>query len=243
MPKEKTEIVQKGTSTLTLLLVAIAGGIIAVSLQPFILLLYSHLGVPTTLAPYQQSSAEITPLQASTTTTFVPVVTTKKTETTTTTTTTTTMTTTTTITTATTTTTTVKTTLVQNDPTVDEEPIILKEEPLTIKIPASTTTTTPKPIVNEKPKASDTKKVDKSEKESENIKLKKMDQQPELIDVTGRNKQIPDEVKNFKSTKISMSIPILTFTKAKKRISLLSLISHFIRHDKNKKTMDTYSKF
>jgi hypothetical protein len=201
MPKEKTEIVQQGTSTLTLLLVAIAGGIVAVSLQPLVLLLYSHLGVPTTLTSYQQSfTTEMTPSQPPTTT-IAPVVTTEKIKATTATTTTTIATTT-----ATIATTTVKTIVIKNDPTVDEEPIYLKDEPVTIKIPPSTTTA--KPIVNEKPKASETKKVDKSDEASQTIKLKKVDQQPELIDVTGRNKEVPEEVKNFKSTRISMSIHI-----------------------------------
>jgi hypothetical protein len=104
---------------------------------------------------------------------------------------------------------TLRSTTVKNDPTVDEEPIYLKDEPLTIKMPESTTTA--KPIVKEKPKqskASDTKKADKSEETSQSIKLKKASQQPEIIDVTGRNKQIPDEVKNFKSTRISTCIHI-----------------------------------
>jgi hypothetical protein len=187
MPKEETKPVQTGTSTLTLLLVAIAGGIVAVSLQPLILLLYSHLGVPTTPIYYQQPSSGITVEQIPTTT-VVPVVTTQKIETT--------------------TTSTVKSTTVKNDPTVDEDPIFLKDEPLTIKFPESTTV---KPIVNEKPKTSkayDKKKVDKSEEISKPVKLKKPTQQPEIIDVTGRNKQIPDEVKNFKSTRISMFIHI-----------------------------------
>jgi hypothetical protein len=82
---------------------------------------------------------------------------------------------------------------------VDEEPIIIKDEPVTIKFPQSTTV---KPAIHEKPK------VDKSEEAPKSIKFKKAAQQPELIDITGRNKQIPDEVKNFKSTRISMFISL-----------------------------------
>ena len=188
--KMPTETVQKGTSTLTLLFVAIAGGIIAVSLQPVILILYSHLGIPTAPLSYQQPSNEIIYEKVPTTTTIVTTqrvetttaITTRKIETT-------------------TVTTTEKPALVKNDPTVDEEPIILRDEPLTIKIPELTTA---KPVVTEKPKkSSDTKKVPKSEEASQPVNLKKANAQPEIVDVTGRNKQIPDEVKNFKSTKIS----------------------------------------
>jgi hypothetical protein len=173
MPKkEEIKIVQTGTSTLTLLLVAIAGGIIAVSFQPLILVLYSHIGLPTTPISYQPPSSGIIVEQIPTTTT---IVTTKKVETT--------------------TTSTMKTTTAKNDLTVDEEPLFLKDEPVTIKLPQSTTV---KPVVHEK------LKVDKSDEASQSIKFKKVAQQPELIDVTGRNKEIPDEVKNFKSTRISM---------------------------------------
>jgi hypothetical protein len=179
MPKnEESKIVQTGTSTLTLLFVAIAGGIVAVSLQPLILVLYSHLGLPTTTPiSYPTLSSGIPVEQIPTTT----IVTTKKVETT--------------------TTSTMKTTTaaVKNDPTVDEEPIIIKDEPVTIKFPQSTTV---KPAIHEKPK------VDKSEEAPKSIKFKKAAQQPELIDITGRNKQIPDEVKNFKSTRISMFISL-----------------------------------
>jgi len=202
MPNKKSENVQTGTSTLTLLFVAIAGGVIAVSLQPVILLLYSHLGVPTVSMSYQQLPSEVTREQIPTTT-VAPSVTTKKPESTTT----------------TTTTTTVKSILVENDPTVDEEPIFLKDEPVTIKIPESTTV---KPVVTEKPKeskAKDTKKVDKSEVKSESVKFEKVKQEPEIIDVTGRNKQIPDAVKNFKPIKISMFIHIITFHKQEKKAS------------------------
>jgi hypothetical protein len=200
MPNKKSENVQTGTSTLTLLFVAIAGGIIAVSLQPVILLLYSHLGVPTVSMSYQQLPSEVIREQIPTTT-VAPVVTTKKPES---------------ATTTTTTTTTVRSILVENDPTVDEDPIFLKDEPVTIKIPESTTV---KPVVTEKPKAKDTKKVDKSEKKSQSVKFEKVNQEPEIIDVTGRNKQIPDAVKNFKPTKISMFIHILTFHKQEKKAS------------------------
>ena len=187
LEKEQAKNVQTGTSTLTLLLVAVLGGIVAVSLQPLILLLYSHLGIPTALIAYQPPSSGIMVEQIPTTT----IVTTEKVETVTTTTTV--------VTTAKAQTTTMTS---KNDPTVDEEPILLRDEPVTIKIPASTTV---KPVMQEKPKKS---KVDKSEEISQSIKLKKTTQQPELIDVTGRNKQIPDEVKNFKPTRISMFIPI-----------------------------------
>ncbi len=200
MPKEQVQHVQTGTSTLTLLLVAIAGGIVAVSLQPLILLLYSQLGITTTPIYYQQSSSGITVEQVPTTT-VAPVVTTQKIETT--------------------TRSIVKSTTVQSDLTVDEEPIILKDEPLTIKLPESTTV---KPVVNEKSKPSKSnniKNVDKSEEISQPVKLKKAPQQPEIIDVTGRNSQIPDEVKNFKSTRISTFIYISILTK-RKRISHLS---------------------
>ncbi|CAF0832575.1 unnamed protein product [Rotaria sp. Silwood1] len=187
MPKEKSENVQQGTSTLTLLLVAIVGGIVAVSLQPLILVLYSHLGVPTIPIAYQESSIMKASEQVLTTTSTPIVATTKKPETT--------------------TTSTTKSTIEKNDLTVDEEPILLKDEPITIKFPESTTTTTAKPIVKEKPKqskTSNTKKVDKSEQISQPVKLKKTNQQPDIIDVTGRNKEIPDEVKNFKSSRINM---------------------------------------
>ncbi|CAF3021813.1 unnamed protein product [Rotaria sp. Silwood2] len=200
MPKGKSENVQTGTNTLTLLLVAIFGGIVAVSLQPLILLLYSHLGVPTISTAYKEPSTvkapeqvlittEKAPEQVLTTTTTPIVVTTKKPETT--------------------TTSTTKSTIERNDLTVDEELIILKDEPITIKFPQSTTTTTTtaKPIVKEKSKQSkksDTTKDDKSEEVSQPVKIKKTTQQPNIIDVTGRNKEIPDEVKNFKSSRINM---------------------------------------
>jgi hypothetical protein len=175
MPKkEEIKIVQTGTSTLTLLIVAIAGGIIAVSFQPLILVLYSHIGLPTTPISYQPPSSGIIVEQIPTTTTTTTIVTTKKVETT--------------------TTSTMKTTTAKNDLTVDEEPLFLKDEPVTIKLPQSTTV---KPVVHEK------LKVDKSDEASQSIKFKKVAQQPELIDVTGRNKEIPDEVKNFKSTRIN----------------------------------------
>lgn len=180
MPKET---VQKGTSTLTLLLVAIIGGIVALALQPLILLLYSHLGIPTVpISSYQQKSNEVPVEQVSPTTT---IVTTQKIETTT-----------------TTVASIIQSTTIANDPTVDEDPIYIKEEPVTIKVPK--TTTTPKPVVTEKPKPSKSN----NEKKSESKKSKEPSQQPEIIDVTGRNKQIPDEVRNFKATKISMSICI-----------------------------------
>jgi len=202
MQKDQVKNVQTGTSTLTLLLVAIVGGIVAVSLQPLILLLYSRLGVPTAPIYYQQSPngvpVEQVPKTTTTTTTVAPVVTTRKIETT--------------------TPSTVKSTTVKNDLTVDEEPIILKDEPITIKLPESTTV---KPIVNEKPKPNNKKKVDKSEEISQPVKLKKTPQQPEIVDVTGRNSEIPDEVKNFKSTRISMFIYISRLNK-RKTISHLS---------------------
>jgi len=197
MQKDQVKNVQTGTSTLTLLLVAIVGGIVAVSLQPLILLLYSQLGIPTTPIYHQQSSSGITVEQVPTTT-VSPVVTTQKIETT--------------------TRSTVKSTTIKNDLTVDEEPIILKDEPITIKLPESTTV---KPIVNEKPKPNNKKKVDKSEEISQPVKLKKAPQQPEIVDVTGRNSEIPDEVKNFKSTRISMFIYISRLNK-RKTISHLS---------------------
>jgi len=210
MPNEQIKNVQTGgTSTLTLLLVAIAGGIIAVSLQPLILLLYSHLGIPTTPMYYQQSPSKITVEQVPITT-VAPVVTTQKIETTTTRPIKSTTTVVTTQKMGTTTTPPIESTTVKNDPTIDEEPIFLKDEPLTIKFPESTTV---KPVVNEKTKqskADNTKKVDKSEEKSQPVKLNKAPQQPEIIDITGRNKQIPDEVKNFKSTRISMFIHIET---------------------------------
>jgi len=206
MPKEQVQHVQTGTSTLTLLLVAIAGGIVAVSLQPLILLLYSQLGISTTPIYYQQSSSGITVEQVPTTT-VAPVVTTQKIETT--------------------TRSIVKSTTVPSDLTVDEEPIILKDEPLKIKLPESTTV---KPVVNEKPKPSKSnniKKVDKSEEISQPVKLKKAPQQPEIIDVTGRNSEIPDEVKNFKSTRISMFIYISILTKRKRILHLSFFIFTF----------------
>jgi hypothetical protein len=210
MPNEQTKNVQTGgTSTLTLLLVAIAGGIIAVSLQPLILLLYSHLGIPTTPMYYQQSPSKITVEQVPTTT-VATIVTTQKIETTTTRPIKSTTTVVTTQKMGTTTTPPIESTTVKNDPTIDEEPIFLKDEPLTIKFPESTTV---KPVVNEKTKqskADNTKKVDKSEEKSQPVKFNKAPQQPEIIDITGRNKQIPDEVKNFKSTRISMFIHIET---------------------------------
>ncbi|UJR27837.1 hypothetical protein I4U23_009103 [Adineta vaga] len=176
--------------TITLLLVAIAGGVIAVSLQPLVLLFYSNIGVQITplfnqqtpyVAPIEQTTT-VSPLP--TTTTAVPEIIIEELKTT--------------------LTTTVKATTVKNDPTVDEEPIYLKDEPLTIKVPESTTV---KPPVTEKPKESKPKtqkKSEKSEEGSERVKLEKASQQPEIIDVTGRNKEIPDAVKNFKSTKINM---------------------------------------
>lgn len=199
MPKEEIKTVQTGTSTLTLLLVAIIGGIVAISLQPLILLLYSHLGIPTAPISYQQAPSGMPVEQIPTTT----IVTTQKIETR-------------------TTASIIKSTTVQNDLTVDEEPIFLKDEPITIKLPESTTV---KPVVTDKPKSSKSKKTDKSEEKSESIKLKKESQQPELIDITGRNKQIPDEVKNFKATKISMSIHIKALIK-NKLITITSLLIH-----------------
>ena len=47
MPNEKLANVPTGHSTVTLLLVAVAGGIVAVSLQPLILGLYAQLGLTT----------------------------------------------------------------------------------------------------------------------------------------------------------------------------------------------------
>ncbi|CAF3878324.1 unnamed protein product, partial [Adineta steineri] len=210
MPEKKTVTVQTGTSTLTLLLVAIAGGIVAVSLQPLILLAYSHVGLQIIPTSYSRSPNTIPFEQVSTslplTTTVEPGITTMEQEMTTPATTASSSppSTTTTATTTITTTTTAKSIVIRNDPTVDEDPIYLKDESLTIKVPE---TTTVKPIVTEKPKESkstDKKKVDKSEKTSQSVKLEKVPQSPEIIDVTGRNKEIPDEVKNFKSTRINM---------------------------------------
>ena len=143
MPKD----VQTSTSTLTLLLVAIAGGIIALSLQPFVFMLYSYLGVSTSSILYQP------PIITTTTT----VTTTQKVQTT--------------------------TIMVKNDPTIDEELVVHEQS-----------------------------KVNQAKDTSASIKLNKVDQQPQLIDVTGRNKQIPDEVKNFQSTTISKYIFTSTLT-------------------------------
>ena len=179
MSKERSRNVPTNTSTLTLLLMAIAGGLIALSLQPLVLLFYSRLGVPTMPLFYQQSSNEMALEQMTSTiaTTVAPITTTISI---------------------------IKSTLENNDLATDEEPLLLKDKPLTITISESTTV---KSIVNEKSKqskSSHTRTVDKSEEEmSQPVKLKKTNQQPEIIDVTGRNKQIPDEVKNFKSTRIS----------------------------------------
>lgn len=168
MPKEQVQIIHTSTSPLTLLLVAIAGGIIAVSFQPLIVLLYSHLGISTVPISYQPIASKeiveqtLTTTMTTKTTTSTTIITTTTTETTKTTT----------------------ATTVRNDPTVDEEPVLLKNEPIKIDIPVSTTP---------KPKA----------KKIEPVKTKKTVEQPEIIDVTGRNKEIPDEVKNFKPTQIS----------------------------------------
>lgn len=151
--------VQTGTSTLTLLLVAIAGGIIALSLQPLVLILYSYLGLPTVPIAYQTSSmpieqTTIIPTPTTTTTTMTTtVVTTQKVQTT--------------------------TITMKNDPTIDEEPVIREQT-----------------------------KVAQPEDASQSNKFKEAAQQPQLIDVTGRNKEIPDEVKNFQSTRISRCISI-----------------------------------
>ncbi|CAF0823629.1 unnamed protein product [Adineta ricciae] len=187
--KKKAENVQTGTSASTLLIVAIAGGVIAVSLQPLILALYSNIGSqiavllnqqPPNVIPIQQTTTVAT----LTTTAAVSVVTSKVPKTTTATTT------------AATTTTTAKTPVVKNDPTVDEEPILLKDEPLTVKFPETTT---------EKPKEPKTSpKSEETTSKSQRVKLEKVPQQPEIIDVTGRNKEIPDAVKNFKSVTINM---------------------------------------
>lgn len=191
MSGRQKENVQTGTSAFTLLIVAIAGGVIAVSLQPLILALYSNIGLQ--IAPLlSQQTTTVTTL---TTTAAAPVVTSKVPKTTTTTTT---------FATTTMTTTTVKASVVKNDPTVDEELIFLKEEPLTVKFPEAT---------SEKSKESTTKTPPKSEEttsKSQRVKLEKVPQQPEIIDVTGRNKEIPDVVKNFKSTTISMFLNIYT---------------------------------
>ena len=143
--------VQTGTSTLTLLLVAIAGGIIALSLQPLVLILYSYLGLPTVPIAYQPSSMPIE--QTTMTTTTTTVVTTQKVQTT--------------------------TVTMKNDPTIDEEPVVREQV-----------------------------KVAQAEDASQSNNFKKAAQQPQLIDVTGRNKEIPDEVKNFQSTRISRCILI-----------------------------------
>ncbi|CAF4433548.1 unnamed protein product, partial [Adineta steineri] len=84
MPEKKTVTVQTGTSTLTLLLVAIAGGIVAVSLQPLILLAYSHFGLQIIPTSYSQSPDTIPFEQVSTslplTTTVEPAITTMEQE-------------------------------------------------------------------------------------------------------------------------------------------------------------------
>ena len=212
MPKEK--IGSAGTSTLTLLFVAIAGGIVAVSLQPLILAVYSHLGVPT--APptfYPQTTTEATPEALVTTTTtymtttVAPEVTVEYS--------------------TTTTTTTTPLSAARNDPTVDEEPIWLKNESVTIKLPESTTV---KSVVTEAPA---TKKVQAPEETTRPTKVKKATQPPELIDVTGRNTQIPDAVKNFQSTRISMPLAFVC------RTSISSVVVPFVRRDKDEKALDT----
>ena len=186
MPKQKIDNISTGTSTLTLLFVAFIGGLIAVLLQPFIHLLYSQIGISTMPVAYQHLPNPIT-LEPTLTTTIVSIATTIKPE-------------------STTTISMRKSALDTNDPTIDEEIILLKDKPLNIKHSESTTI---KSTVNDKSKQSkiDQKKTsDKSEDIPQSVKLKKVNQQPELIDVTGRNKHIPDEVKNFKSMRISKYI-------------------------------------
>lgn len=157
--------VQTGTSTLTLLIVAIAGGIIALSLQPLVLILYSYLGLPTVPITYQPPSIPIEQ------TTIIPITTTTV---------------------ATTQQVQTTTVTMKNDPTVDEELVVREQS-----------------------------KVSQAEDASQSNKLKKATQQPQLIDITGRNKEIPDEVKNFQSTRISRCLIISRSTS--RRISFLIL--------------------
>lgn len=191
MPKTKPVVESSGSNTMTLILVAFLGGLIAVALQPLIIIFYARIGLSTE-SIYQQPSPIPTQTMISTTIVTTTIESIQQTATTTTRT--------------TTKTTTVATPL--NDPTVDEEPIILKNEPIKIELtPTSstktttattTTTTTKTPSKEERRKNEKREERPKSEK-----KKKKSEESPQLIDVTGRTTEIPDEVKNFKSTRIS----------------------------------------
>jgi hypothetical protein len=214
MSKDKpAHVVAQGSNKWTLLFVAITGGIVAVSLQPLIFAFYAYIGLspasifhhnpsevihsrtlPSTAMPLTTMMTSTVSFERQTTTSAVPLTTMTTTM----------MTTTVSFERETTTRTvplTTSTTVV--DLTVDEEPLTLRDEPLVIKLPPSTTV---KPVTITTPKSttSETKKRTKSVDESQTAPMKTVDQTPELIDVTGRNRDIPDEVKNFKSTRISM---------------------------------------
>ena len=218
MPKEKV-VSAAGTSTWKLLLVAIAGGIVAVSLQPLILVAYAHFGVPTIPTFNRQTTTEATPEAVlTTTTTFMtttaaPEVTVEYSTTT-------------------------SLPPVRNDPTIDEEPILLKNESVTMTLPESTTV---KSVPTEAPA---TKKVQAPEEPSRPARVKKATQPPELIDVTGRNTQIPDVVKNFQSTRISMPVGCFSqFVNERRSPPLVVLRCSFVRRDQDEKALDTDTEF
>jgi hypothetical protein len=88
-----------------------------------------------------------------------------------------------------------------------------------------------------------TKKVQAPEESSRPTKAKKATQPPELIDVTGRNTQIPDAVKNFQSTRISMPNGCVSRSSDERPSPPSVVRCSFVRRDKDEKALDTDTEF